>query len=162
MNNLMDIQNQIGKLQKEAEDIKARDFDNTVQEILAKMQAFGITVKDLIPRKRRGPQGKDQGGHRRARRSRGEKDCESGRRQIPWTRWPDLERPRFDAALAVRTGCSRSTEGKFCCQGLTLSHQDLDAGKNTRMAASFQTTDRYCARCGHVFVRHMAGFHTAP
>ena len=58
MNNLMDIQNQIGKLQKQAEDIKARDFDNTVQEILAKMQAFGITVKDLMPRKRRGPKAK--------------------------------------------------------------------------------------------------------
>ena len=54
MNNLMDIQNQIGKLQKQANEIKARDFDNTVQEILAKMAAFGITVKDLMPRKRRG------------------------------------------------------------------------------------------------------------
>ena len=58
MNNLMEIQNQIGKLQKQADDIKARDFDNTVQEILAKMQAFGITVKDLIPRKRSGAKAK--------------------------------------------------------------------------------------------------------
>lgn len=54
MSNLMEIQNQIGKLQKQAEDIKAREFDNTVQEILGKMQAFGITAKDLAPRKRRG------------------------------------------------------------------------------------------------------------
>lgn len=54
MSNLMEIQNQIGKLQKQAEDIKSREFDNTVQEILAKMQAFGITAKDLTPRKRRG------------------------------------------------------------------------------------------------------------
>lgn len=54
MSNLMDIQSQIGKLQKQADEIKNREFDNTVQEILAKMQAFGITVKDLVPRKRQG------------------------------------------------------------------------------------------------------------
>ena len=58
MSNLMDIQNQIGKLRKQADDIKARDFDNTVQEILAKMQAFGITVKDLGTSKRKGSKGK--------------------------------------------------------------------------------------------------------
>lgn len=47
MSNLIDIQTQIEKLQKQASDIKAREFDKTVQEIRAKMQAFGITVKDL-------------------------------------------------------------------------------------------------------------------
>ena len=47
MNNLVDIQNQIQKLQKQAAEIKGREFDKTVQEIRAKMQAFGITVKDL-------------------------------------------------------------------------------------------------------------------
>jgi len=47
MNNLVDIQNQIQKLQKQASEIKGREFDKTVQEIRAKMQAFGITVKDL-------------------------------------------------------------------------------------------------------------------
>ena len=47
MNNLVDIQIQIQKLQKQADEIKGREFDKTVQEIRAKMQAFGITVKDL-------------------------------------------------------------------------------------------------------------------
>ena len=47
MNNLIDIQSQIANLQKQAEEIKAKDFQSTVQEILTKMQAFGITVKDL-------------------------------------------------------------------------------------------------------------------
>ena len=47
MNNLMDIQSQIDKLQKQASDIKAREFGKTVQEIRAKMQAFGITANDL-------------------------------------------------------------------------------------------------------------------
>lgn len=47
MSNLIDIQSQIEKLQKQANDIKAKEFHSTVQEILAKMQAFGITVKDL-------------------------------------------------------------------------------------------------------------------
>jgi DNA-binding protein H-NS len=55
MSNLVDIQSQIEKLQKQAEQIKTREFEKTVQEIRAKMQAFGITVKDLqIPGKGRG------------------------------------------------------------------------------------------------------------
>ncbi len=47
MNSLVDIQNQIQKLQKQAAEIKDREFHKTVLEIRAKMQAFGITVKDL-------------------------------------------------------------------------------------------------------------------
>lgn len=47
MSNLIDIQSQIEKLQKQANEIKAKDFNATVKEILGKMQAFGITVKDL-------------------------------------------------------------------------------------------------------------------
>lgn len=47
MNKLIDIQNQIQALQKQADEIKAQEFDKTVQEIQAKMQAFGITVQDL-------------------------------------------------------------------------------------------------------------------
>ena len=58
MSNLIDIQSQIEKLQKQASDIKTREFDKTVQDILAKMHAFGITVKDLQPGKRRGAKGK--------------------------------------------------------------------------------------------------------
>lgn len=59
MMNLMDIQSQIHKLQKQEAEIKAKEFDKTVQDILAKMQAFGISVKDLqsaagTPRKGRG------------------------------------------------------------------------------------------------------------
>jgi DNA-binding protein H-NS len=47
MGNLIDIQSQIEKLQKQANDIKSKEFAATVQEIQAKMQAFGISVKDL-------------------------------------------------------------------------------------------------------------------
>lgn len=54
VSNLFEIQNQIEKLQKQASEIKVREFDKTVQDILAKMQAFGITVKDLQPGKARG------------------------------------------------------------------------------------------------------------
>lgn len=59
MNSLVDIQTQIQKLQKQADDIKSREFDKTVQDIRAKMQAFGITVKDL------------QGGAKPGRKGRG-------------------------------------------------------------------------------------------
>jgi DNA-binding protein H-NS len=47
MNNLVDIQKQIQILQKQASEIRDREFDKTIQDILAKMQAFGISVKDL-------------------------------------------------------------------------------------------------------------------
>lgn len=58
MSNLIEIQDQIEKLQKQASDIKAREFGKTVQDILAKMQAFGITLKDLQPGKARTGKGK--------------------------------------------------------------------------------------------------------
>lgn len=62
MTNLIDIQGQIEKLQKQADDIKSREFDGTVQDILAKMQAFGITLKDLEAGKRRsGGKGRAKG-----------------------------------------------------------------------------------------------------
>jgi len=51
MGNLMEIQSQIQKLQKQANEIKAKEFTATVHEIRAKMQAFGITTKDLQPTK---------------------------------------------------------------------------------------------------------------
>ena len=47
MNNLIEIQNQIEKLQKQAIEIRSREFAKTVQEIRTKMSAFGITLKDL-------------------------------------------------------------------------------------------------------------------
>lgn len=62
MSNLIDIQSQIEKLQKQASEIKAREFDKTVQEIQAKMQAFGITLKDLQPGKRRAAKPKTKAG----------------------------------------------------------------------------------------------------
>lgn len=55
MNNLIEIQNQIEKLQRQASEIKAREFDATVQDILAKMAAFGISLKDLQAGHQRGP-----------------------------------------------------------------------------------------------------------
>lgn len=47
MNDLVNIQLQIEKLQKQAQQIKLKEFDKTVREIQAKMRAFGISLKDL-------------------------------------------------------------------------------------------------------------------
>jgi DNA-binding protein H-NS len=47
MSKLIDLQSQIASLQKQAEEIRAKEFESTVLEIRQKMQAFGITVKDL-------------------------------------------------------------------------------------------------------------------
>lgn len=51
MTKLIELQSQIDKLQKEAAAIKSKEFDSTVRDILAKMNAFGITLKDLKPGK---------------------------------------------------------------------------------------------------------------
>jgi len=45
------INKEIEKLQKQASEIKTKEFAATVKEIQAKMQAFGITVKDIQVRK---------------------------------------------------------------------------------------------------------------
>ena len=47
MNDLIEIQSQIEKLQQQAAEIRALDFNKNVQEILLKMTACGITTKDL-------------------------------------------------------------------------------------------------------------------
>ncbi len=47
MSNLIEIQSQIEKLTKQASEIKAREFNKTVRDILVKMNAFGISLKDL-------------------------------------------------------------------------------------------------------------------
>ena len=53
MTKLIELQSQIDKLQKEAAAIKSKEFASTVRDILAKMNAFGITLKDLKPGKAR-------------------------------------------------------------------------------------------------------------
>jgi DNA-binding protein H-NS len=47
MSKLIDLQSQIASLQKQAEEIRSKEFEATILEIRQKMQAFGITVKDL-------------------------------------------------------------------------------------------------------------------
>jgi DNA-binding protein H-NS len=66
MTSLMDIQSQIEKLQKQASDIKAKEFDRTVLEIIGKMRAFGITLKDLQAATSRAKPGAATGKKRRA------------------------------------------------------------------------------------------------
>ncbi len=51
MSDLIEIQSQIDRLQKQASEIRVREFDKTVQEIRAKMNAFGISAKDLQGKK---------------------------------------------------------------------------------------------------------------
>ena len=59
MTKLMELQSEILKLQRQADEIRTKEFDKTVVEILAKMQAFGITVKDLQgPRVKKGKVGR--------------------------------------------------------------------------------------------------------
>lgn len=60
MNELIDIQEQIKTLQKQAADVRARDFNKTVKDIQAKMMAFGITAKDLAVTQRKSRKVKGQ------------------------------------------------------------------------------------------------------
>ena len=73
MSNLIDIQTQIEKLQRQANDIKAKEFDRTVRDIVAQMQAFGITVKDLQSATTRGGKPRAKGASRRQVKSAGRK-----------------------------------------------------------------------------------------
>jgi DNA-binding protein H-NS len=54
MSTLIEIQNQIALLQKQAEEIRTNEFAQAVVDILSKMDAFGITVDDLGRGKGRG------------------------------------------------------------------------------------------------------------
>jgi len=47
MESLIEIQSRIAKLEQQAGAIRVREFDSTMKDILTKMNAFGITVKDL-------------------------------------------------------------------------------------------------------------------
>lgn len=69
MSNLIEIQSQIEKLQKQANEIKTREFDKTVKDILAKMSAFGIALKDLQPDKAARPGRFGKSGAGRPRRA---------------------------------------------------------------------------------------------
>lgn len=78
MSNLIDIQSQIQKLQKQAGEIRVKEFDKTVQEILVKMQAFGITFKDLQPGKGRGAKAKAKSKTAATAKSAGSKGKKKG------------------------------------------------------------------------------------
>ena len=58
MSKLIDLQSQIANLQKQAEEIRTKEFEATIIEIRQKMQAFGITVKDLQSTKVKGKPGR--------------------------------------------------------------------------------------------------------
>ena len=55
MNNLIDLQNQIDKLQQKAVEIKQRDFEKVVTEIIMSMQLYGISVGDIVKAKKASP-----------------------------------------------------------------------------------------------------------
>ena len=59
MSKLIDLQSQIEKLQKQASEIRSKEFNTTVVEIQQLMSAYGITVKDLqAPKATKGKAGR--------------------------------------------------------------------------------------------------------
>lgn len=90
MSNLVDIQQQIEKLQKQAEVIKKREYESTVEEILAKMAAFGITMDDLR-RRRSLPNSRAQSAAARGKAPRKAKAGKSGVTVAPKYRGPNGE-----------------------------------------------------------------------
>ncbi|MFM8623815.1 MAG: H-NS family nucleoid-associated regulatory protein [Betaproteobacteria bacterium] len=113
MGNLIDIQSQIEKLQKQAADIRSREFHTTVQDILAKMAAFGITVKDLEAARKTGPKGRGAGKAKAAGGARAAKKGAAKSAVAPKFRGPNGETwtgrglmPRWLSAL-VSSGRSK-------------------------------------------------------
>lgn len=47
MSKLIDINLQIEKLQKQADEIRSKEYSKTVQEIVSKMTVYGITLQDI-------------------------------------------------------------------------------------------------------------------
>ncbi|MCX8520506.1 MAG: H-NS histone family protein [Rhodoferax sp.] len=47
MSKLIDLQSQIANLQKQAEELRSKEYQATIVEIRQKMQAFGISMKDI-------------------------------------------------------------------------------------------------------------------
>lgn len=58
MSRLIELQSQIDKLQKQAAEIRSKEFISTVTEIQKLMAAYGITVKDLQAPKGKGKAGR--------------------------------------------------------------------------------------------------------
>lgn len=110
MSNLIDIQNQIEKLQKQAADIRSREFDSTVRDILAKMQAFGITLKDLQVAQRKGVKAKPARGGKAPAKTRAKRASSAkGAMVAPKYRGPNGETwtgrglmPRWLSALVAQ------------------------------------------------------------
>ncbi len=97
MNNLIEIQNQIEKLQSKANEIKAREFGSAVSDILAKMQAFGISIKDLRSGKLpKGVKGRAVSHSDAAASQKNQVEkywlSKASCSQISWTKWRNLER----------------------------------------------------------------------
>ena len=62
MSKLLDLNSQIEKLQKQAAEIRGKEFDSTVAEIQKLMMAYGITIKDLQAPKAKGKAGRPSKG----------------------------------------------------------------------------------------------------
>lgn len=52
MSSLIELQRQIDKLQLKMVEIKQRDFEKVVAEIITSMQSYGISVPDLVKAKK--------------------------------------------------------------------------------------------------------------
>lgn len=85
---LIDLQEQISKLQKQADDLRAKEFGSTLAEIKAKMAAFGITIKDLTA-----AAGKKSKGVKAARSVKSPKDNASAK---------PMKKPRVAVAAKYR------------------------------------------------------------
>lgn len=121
MGSLIDIQSQIEKLQKQAADIRSREFNSTVQDILAKMAAFGITVKDLEAARKKAPKTRGKaagkvkaaGGRRPAKKAAGTSTVAAKYRGPNGETWSGRGlMPRWMAALVA----SGRTKEEFAIQ----------------------------------------------
>ncbi len=109
MSNLIDIQSQIEKLQKQASEIRSREYETTIKDIRLKMQVFGITLNDLRVDKHKSvgmKNSKNTGSVNRVRKSQKK---QSATKVAPKFRGPDGETwsgrglmPRWLSALIAQ------------------------------------------------------------
>lgn len=125
MKSLIDLQNEIDSLQRQASEIRAKEKDRTVQEIIGLMKAFGISHSDLRHA---------DGGTRRKRKARA-KQVRISARTAKETRKPAPIKFRGPA------GETWSGRGRTPVWLQTLLNQGQSADKY-RVTTSTATVDR--------------------
>ncbi len=105
MKSLVELQNEIQTLQQQAAELRSREFDRTVADIVAQMAAFGITLAQLKGAMKKVPAGPGKG------KGQGKGRPRAGAR--PAARTATARRGKAGAKAGAKTGSRGPARIKF-------------------------------------------------